>query len=107
MKLMPERALQVNFHLFQRTGEDARRDPFGELTRLGMENIFLVIIIIIIIIIIIVLLLSHLQGLVDGMCREPAWIEDGIQVELLQFKTSNLVGLHEYLFHISSLQQNC
>ena len=30
MKLLPERAVQVNFHLFQRTGEDARRDPLGK-----------------------------------------------------------------------------
>ena len=27
---MPERALQVNFHLFQRTVEDARQDPLGK-----------------------------------------------------------------------------
>ena len=30
MKLLPECSLQVNFHLFQRTGEDASRDPLGK-----------------------------------------------------------------------------
>ena len=30
MKLLPESVLQVNFHLFQNTGEDAMLDPLGK-----------------------------------------------------------------------------